>query len=81
MHKVTHAHQNHKTCSTSWAYSSKSDGGCHPHHVKISESTETDLKPGASPVFIAACIHELQAFESHQFQRLQAGPGFYTRRR
>ena len=49
-----------------------------PHHVEFSESTETNLQPGASPVSIAACVHELQALESHQFQRLQAGPGFYS---
>ena len=34
LHKVTHAHQNHKTCSTSWAYSSNLMGTS-PHHVRI----------------------------------------------
>ena len=34
LHKVTHAHQNHKTWLTSWAYSSKSEG-VSPPHVRI----------------------------------------------
>ena len=42
----------------------------------FSESTETDLWPGASPVFIAACVHELQALESHQFQGFKLDPAF-----
>ena len=44
----------------------------------FSESTETDLGFGASSVFIAPCVHALWALESHQFQRLEAGPRFYS---
>ena len=29
-------------------------------------------------VLIATCVHALRALESHQFQRLQAGPRFYS---
>ena len=71
LHKVTHAHQNHKTWLTSWTYSSKSDG-MSPHHVRISQNRS-----------LTWCISDLDSTlcswaTGHQFQRLQAGPSFYS---
>ena len=66
LHKVTHAHQNHKTWLTSWLITPNLMG-CHP------------IMWG----FLTWCISDLDSTlrswaTGHQFQRLQAGPSFYS---
>jgi len=77
LHKVTHARQNHKTWLTSWAYSSKSDGD-DTHHVRIFRKYRNRPLIWCTSGLDSTCVHELQVLESHQLQRLQAGPGFLT---
>ena len=47
----------------------------------IHEVYKDMFKDSDIPIAIGAdelCIHELWALESYQFQRLEAGPGFYS---
>ena len=55
--------------------------GMSPHHVRIFRMYKNrSLTWCKSSLGIAPCVHELQALDSHQLQRLQAGPGFYMQR-